>query len=77
MRLSDKILYISLQTASSIHEVKKKFSGSQKIIQTQMLPLLLELLLLFLFILRMPLKQLNLPMLPMLLMVSSYMTPRL
>ena len=50
MRLSEKVLYISLHTASSLHEVKIFYSGSKKIIQTQMLlllELLLELLLLF------------------------------
>ena len=51
MRLSEKIPFISLHTASSLHEVKNFYSESTQIIQTQMLlllELLLELLLLLL-----------------------------
>ena len=54
MRLSEKVPYIFLHTASSLHEVKIFYSGSKKIIQTQMLlllELLLELLLLLLLLL--------------------------
>ena len=37
MRLSEKVPYILLHTASSLHEVKIFYSGSKKNIQTKML----------------------------------------